>query len=269
MPVTPLNYSHAVSYHGRPGILTAVGVMSIVVACLSGLSSLWGTASAGMYFMMSRQPAAAFAPATPTPAPTTSTTTTTAAAGGVTIVHSHSVAFSSVGGVTVATTAPATTTTTAPAAAPVAMGNPFSGINPLAALLSAIAEVLSFALAVLLLIAAIQILRDAPSGPRLHRWYALVKIPLVIVATALSLWLTMGMMQSIMASMPPAAGGAGGQQMAFMWSFMAARLILPALLALAYPVALLIILRSRSVREFYNTVRGEEPIPDSFDTRVG
>jgi hypothetical protein len=267
-PATPLNYSHAASYHGRPGILTAVGVMSIVIACLSGLSSLWGTASAGMYFMMSRQPPSALAPAAPTPAPTTATTTT-AAAGGTMIVHSHSVTFSSVGGVAVATTAP--TTTPAPGVAPPAMGNPFSGINPLAAILSAIAELLSFALAVLLLVAAIQILRDAPSGPKLHRWYALAKIPLVIFATAVSLWLTIGMMQSIMASMPPAAGGAAGPQSAFMWSFMAARTILPALLALAYPVALLIILRSRTVREYYNAVRDADgvPPPVSFDSPAG
>jgi hypothetical protein len=150
------------------------------------------------------------------------------------------------------------------------MANPFSGINPLAAILSAIAELLSFALAVLLLVAAIQILRDAPSGPKLHRWYALAKIPLVIVATALSLWLTIGMMQSIMASMPPAAGGAAGQQAAFMWSFTVARMVLPALLALAYPVALLIILRSRTVREYYNAVRDDAASPPvSFDSRAG
>jgi len=55
-----------------------------------------------------------------------------------------------------------------------------------------------------------------------------------------------------MASMP-----AGVPASAYTWGFMAASAVVPALFALAYPVALLIVLRSRPVREYYNAVRAE------------
>jgi hypothetical protein len=258
-PVTPLEYSYA-TQRGRPGIITAIGVISIIVACLSGLGSLWGAFGAGTYYMMSKMPAATLAPPVATTIPTTNPTatpTTGTTTQGVTMQFTNVVVGP--GGTM--------TTTTTPGGAPAVMGNPFGSINPVAAILSLLAELLSLGLAIFLLVAGIQTLRDSPSGAKLHRWYALLKIPLVIVATGVGLWLTTGMMKSIMASMPPGAGGAPGPQAAFMWSFIAARAIIPACLALAYPVALIFVLRSRSVRDFYNTVRDDDLPRDSFDTR--
>jgi len=253
-PVTPLNYSHAASYHGRPRILTAIGVISIVIACVSGLSSLGGAFGAGMYYTMSKMPAATMAPPpapvparAPTPAapPTTVGATT---APGVQTMQVTAYAWSAGGGGTagvVATTGPATATT-----APAVVGSPFGNINPVAIMLSGVAELLSLGLAILLLVAGVQTLRNAPSAARLHRWYAMMKIPLVIGATAAAVWLSSSMMKSMMASMP-----AGVPASAYTWRFMAASAVVPALFALGYPVALLIALRSRPVREYYNAVR--------------
>jgi len=52
MPVRPLEYDNAYSRVGRPGILTAVGVMSIVVACISMLASVSGILMAALLAMM-------------------------------------------------------------------------------------------------------------------------------------------------------------------------------------------------------------------------
>ena len=272
-PVTPLNYSHALGYHGRPGILTAVGVMSIVVACLSGLTSLSGAFGAGMYYWMSKQPPAVFAPV-PLPAPATGPTTTPAVAGGG-IVQMNVTTYGYTAGLpgtgATATTAPTTAPGAAAAPPPAAMGNPFGEINPLAALLSCLAELLSLALAILLLVAGIQTLRDAASAAKLHRWFAVMKIPLVIAGAGVGYWMSSGMMKGILASTPGGATGPGGAaNFALTSGFMIVSAVAGAMFALAYPVALLIVLRSRAVREFYNRVRGGDaaPLPESFDTPV-
>src|SRR5687768_1106014 len=59
-----LEYSHPSAAH-RPGIIIAVGVMSIVVGCISGLANLSGAFSGVAFMMMSRMQT----PPTPTPAP--------------------------------------------------------------------------------------------------------------------------------------------------------------------------------------------------------
>src|SRR5215212_3738141 len=76
----------------RPGLLTAIGVMSIVISGLSGLASLMvGVQALGLYFMLEQASArasatprqvAAVAPATgPAAAPSTGPTTAPASAG--------------------------------------------------------------------------------------------------------------------------------------------------------------------------------------------
>src|SRR6476469_9071206 len=47
----PLSYQMP-PVNRRPGILTAVGIISIIVACLSGLSSCGGIASSVMFLTM-------------------------------------------------------------------------------------------------------------------------------------------------------------------------------------------------------------------------
>src|SRR4051812_48814608 len=57
LPVSPLGYDMAGGMQrGRPGIITAGGVMSIVVACVSGIFSLLGVVYAFGMFMVSKVP---------------------------------------------------------------------------------------------------------------------------------------------------------------------------------------------------------------------
>ena len=251
-PVATLDYSYRTD-QGRPGILTAVGVMSIVVACLSGLGSLGSAFSSVSYYIMARMPPATFAAPMPMPTTTTTTAPTTAASGGATsiVLPSYTATYSATawtvtpGGGGAATTMPAT--------APTFTGNPFAGISFTAIILSFLAALLSFGLAIYLLVAGIQVLRDSPGGAKLHWWYVKLKIPLVIFASAVGLWLSESMMSGMAASMP--AGMGGGTTMAFQRGMMIGGAVMSACFALAYPVALIFVLRSKSVREFYNTVR--------------
>jgi len=244
-PASMLDYSYATN-RGRPGTVTAMGVISIVVACLTGLGSLMGMFSALGYIMMSRMPASTFTATPPTPVPTTTRPTGTP---GVTL-KTQTVTVSSwgiaSGPVTPAgTTLPATT-------GPAFTANPFAGISPIAAMLSMLTAVLSVGIAIYLLIAGIQVLRDSPGGAKLHRWYVMLKIPLVMFATAVALWLSSSMMSGMMASMPP---GTAAPNSGFEWGFMLAGALVPASIGLAWPIALIFLLRSRSVRAYYNTVR--------------
>src|SRR4051794_36297640 len=61
IPVQPVSYLSPYASRGRPGILTAVGVMSIVVACFSFLGSLSGAFMALGFAMITATPAR-FAP---------------------------------------------------------------------------------------------------------------------------------------------------------------------------------------------------------------
>src|SRR5689334_8786970 len=55
LPVSPLAYDVGPG-GARPGIITAMGVMSIIVACLSGLASLWALFFGLGMLMMSQIP---------------------------------------------------------------------------------------------------------------------------------------------------------------------------------------------------------------------
>ena len=71
---------------------------------------------------------------------------------------------------------------------------PVAPPSPIATTLSLLATAAALGLAVFLLIAGVITLRETPysdssaaaSGARLHRWYALLKIPLVLLQTALA-----------------------------------------------------------------------------------
>ena len=52
VPVQPLQYVMPPAYRGRPGLVTAIGVMSIIVAAISVMGSLFmGMQAAGIYMM--------------------------------------------------------------------------------------------------------------------------------------------------------------------------------------------------------------------------
>ena len=133
--------------------------------------------------------------------------------------------------------------TAPPAATPPVVAPPFAiksvTINRGTVLPSIVGAVLSELLAAMLIIAGILVLRDSPSGRRVHVIWAAIKIP-VAIYTALVYVLMMNSMFSQMAF--PAA----------MMSTMAiAGAVLQAAFALAYPITLLFVLRIRSIREYY------------------
>lgn len=164
-PVEEINYAMP---HGprRSGLLTAIGIASIVIACLSSLVNCGGiVSSAGMLAMRKIMNAPPSARASSAPATTAATT----APSGMTI-------------------------------------KPFSfNVPRKAAILSIVASSLSLGVAVLLLVAGILMLRDSVRAFRLHWTYVTLKIPLVIVS-AVATWLTYSaMMQSMYSSMGSSA----------------------------------------------------------------
>ena len=264
LPATPLNYSQPPS-RGRPGLITAIGVMSIVVGSLSALGSLSGAVSGSMFLLMSRSglftPPAPPAPPRQVPATSPATTSTTLPTTANTVTTT--VQFQSSSSFVVVGPGGATMTTTTgggaggAAAAPAAtfVANPFARVNPFAAILSVVASILGLGVAIYLLVIGILTLRDSPSGAKLHWWYVIGKIPLVFFASAAGFWLQSSMMRGVMATMPAAPGGAPMTSPFASPVIMAVSAMMGALFALAYPVALIFVLRTRTVRDFYNTVR--------------
>jgi hypothetical protein len=140
-------------------------------------------------------------------------------------------------------TTPPLNPATGPAPAPV----PVFNISPVAAWLSVGENVLSGAVAVLLLIAGILVLRDSPRARRLHWIYVAAKIPLIVVAAVATALMTSSMLSGVMAM--PGAGMAPG----FTTWMVVIQVVMTAAIALVYPVALIFVLRSRSVREYYES----------------
>jgi hypothetical protein len=122
----------------------------------------------------------------------------------------------------------------------------FAGIGPPAALLI-FEAFLSVVWAIYLLIVGILVMRSSFKSPRLLRVYAWVKIPLALMGGAALGWMIYGF-----AAAATSAAGAGTTSTGFVaiacWGavFMA--------LGLAFPISVLIVLRTRTVREFFNSV---------------
>jgi hypothetical protein len=117
-------------------------------------------------------------------------------------------------------------------------------IHPLSMMLVLGEAAASLALAILLLVAGIMVLRQSPTGRRLHLIYALVKLPLAIAGGIGIVWLAAGMANTF-----NAAGGGGGASgappEAIGWG------IALAVGGAIYPLALLIALNTRGVRDYY------------------
>jgi hypothetical protein len=124
-------------------------------------------------------------------------------------------------------------------------------ISKTAAGMSIVLSILSLLLAIFLLICGIMVLRDSPHAPRLHWVYVSIKIPLVIITLAA----TSTMINQVMASMASISPVPSQTPLVArnMFTFVA---IIGGALALAYPVALIFILRSRTVRAYYGVERG-------------
>ena len=132
--------------------------------------------------------------------------------------------------------AAATGPTTGPSAAPAPT---FPAISGVAAALVGLDAVLSIALAVLLLVAAIVTLRESNAGRRLHLTYAVPKLLIAFPGAATLGWLYW----EIATSGGPQSGAS------FFVGF-----ALYGLAAALYPIALLIVFQRKTVREYYHGV---------------
>ena len=97
-------------------------------------------------------------------------------------------------------------------------------------------------LAILLLVAGIMFLRGRPTGIKLHRIWAWIKLPLAI-GGAIWFGLTIREWQFASAANPSSVGAA---------SLLAG--VGLGLLSLAWPVIVLVVMRARSVREHFANV---------------
>ncbi len=294
-------------------MLTAIGVMSIVIAGLSGLASLIaGFQALAFYFMVAQANAQAAAPpratapvrqaavlatmpATTMPAGTATTAPTTGPASTVltpadvqAVVQQVQAASNNglnpaqIAALQAALQDPAQelvspgTASSAVVGVNVQPGNAFihlsggwiqldakgqvlsqfSTMNPLARfkipqaaiLLAGIEAALSVLLAVLLLVAGILVFRRSPLSLRLHRIYAWVKIPLAVAGGIGIGW----MYSSFLGAFTPRAAQGQSAASAVFWIYGVGAAVLSA----AYPVGLLIALRSRQVRAYYNSISG-------------
>jgi hypothetical protein len=116
-------------------------------------------------------------------------------------------------------------------------------IHPLSMVLVLGETAASLALAVLLLVAGMMVLRQSPSGRRLHLIYALVKLPLAIAGGIGLVWLATGMANTFGPGGASAAGTTPRE--AIGWG------IALAIGGAIYPIALLIALNTRGVRDYY------------------
>jgi hypothetical protein len=225
-PQPPLEY--AMARPQRPGILTAVGIISIVVGSLSILASVSGVVTGAMYIVMSH----IRFPMPPQPTTMAAMSPTTAPAGSSTSTF-YSFAVATAGG-----------STTISSASNVPF--PFRiGMGP--SILMITESALSLGVAVFLIIAGSKMLRDSPGAARLHRIYVVLKVPLIAAGAVATYWTFSSMMNGLSMTLP------GQNASSFpAWGMMAAfQAILSAGVSFIYPVALLIVLGMRSNREYF------------------
>jgi hypothetical protein len=130
-------------------------------------------------------------------------------------------------------------------------------LNAAAATASLAESALSLLLALLLFIAGVLVLRDSPRGATLHWTYVWIKIPLVIVAVVANAAMWSGFFNAFASAAAAGAPGSPAARMPGMGRVMLVWAMMAGGLALAYPIGLIFALRSRTVREYYNSVRGE------------
>ena len=127
---------------------------------------------------------------------------------------------------------------------PAPIANPMANLNKTAATVSMIEAIVAMLLALYLLIIGIVTLRDSRAGGKLHWVYVALKIPLAIVMVV-----AYSMVASSVTSgtnTPAAAGMAG---VAIFW------VILLGVAAFAYPLALIPVLLTKTVRKYYSPAR--------------
>lgn len=210
----------------RSGLVTALGIVSIIIGALSVLLSLWNMVS-----MIAFTSIAAFPPPPPV-APATRPT----------LVQPEATA-------TQPSTQPAPAaatiaTTPALAAAPI---NPFAGVSTGWVTTSVVLSLISLVLAGMIIAAGIGAVRFRAWSLKLHVWWAVLKIPVAAGVSVAGAFVSVAMFRSMQASM-----AAQGNPMIFgtgmNWVAIAGA-VFNFLVAIAYPVAVLITTRFSAVRE--------------------
>ena len=130
------------------------------------------------------------------------------------------------------------------------MASPFPKMRKWPLTLAITSSLVSLLLCVYLIVAGIETLRNKLYAARLHRIYAWIKIMLTIVGSLASGWVWADFSRGIINASPSPSAGMNNSWAAFSTGMTVGMLVL----GLAYPVALLIALRTRTAREFYSPV---------------
>jgi hypothetical protein len=141
----------------------------------------------------------------------------------------------------------AVATTAAPAAIPPPPPVLRPRTNAAVAVLALLEALASLGLAVFLLIIGVLVFRSSPGGARQHRFYAIAKLALATFATFIWMWLWVDF-----------AGGSAGRGGSIVLAIFGAAIGLSGAI---YPIALLLALRSREVREYYDGIRASIGAP--------
>lgn len=319
----PRTLEYSIPRQARPGLVTAIGVISIVLGSLGMLRSLWQMLSlVGMLFisqmsfpMVATAPGGGVTPAgtlavedadvivaalnasqalsagdqtrmaaallladTPlappaagepwtqahvakqiTGAATTGSSITYTLAGGTISLDAAKIeVISTAGGAGMSTT---TISATGGVSGFSMAGNPFSGISPRVLAAGFGVEVLNLGLAILLLIAGIATLRASPRSPKLHRWWALLKLPAIALSTVVGIWQAFAFLENFGMTTTQTTGGATVTTPVFGGSI-GWLMIIPsigmALVACVYPIVVLFIFRAPSLRAYYENELGAQ-----------
>jgi hypothetical protein len=125
-------------------------------------------------------------------------------------------------------------------------------INGVAMALTVVAALAGLGLAIYLFVIGIMVLRDSPRGRRLHQVYAGLALAVIVVGTGAAWWLTHSFTTSF-----NSVSGSNPMTLGTMTTVVSAMVMMPhsvvAIIGCIYPIALLIAMQTRGVKEFYRT----------------
>jgi hypothetical protein len=239
-PLQPLAYNSLSAQNPRPGLWTAVGILSIIFASLGILFSISSIFSSAAFLTMSRTTTTVTtAIVSPTPAPSVTPTSPTPAQNAAPPQSSPP------------TTSPTPTIAPVTATATSTTTFPFQ-ISTASSLLSITSAILNLLAAILLLIAGISVLRDSRKAIKRHWIYIFVKVPTVILTAVATSMLYSQMFSNVYNTSP---GGPTTPFSPAMSSWIAiTSALVGAAFSLAYPAALLFILNNRRIKTYVATL---------------
>jgi hypothetical protein len=138
------------------------------------------------------------------------------------------------------------------AAAGLGFGSKRVPVNGVAMALAVVAALAGLGLAIYLFVIGIMVLRDSPRGRRLHQVYACLALTVIVIGTGAAWWLTSSFTDSF-----NSVSGSNPLTMGTMSTVVSAMVMMPhsvvAAMGCIYPIALLITMQSRGVKEYYRT----------------